>query len=289
MTIFSIIIPLYNCEKWICRALKSCQNQDFKNFEVLIIDDKSEDESIKVVLEFIKNDKRFKLFCNASHLGTFASRNEGILRASSPFLMFLDSDDFLCEGALKRAFESLNLKADLVLFDAFVHRVKTKLFYRFKQDEILNQGEFFDFLGKQRHFCWSLWAKVFRRDLALKCFEFVDKKACLCYGEDVLFCYVYFMLCEKIAIVKHSIYRYEFNAFGRYESKDREILRQNYEDKTTSLKLIKNIAKNFPPNSLNERLFSHLEKESLDLKKRYLKSIKKEKVELIQISELLDR
>lgn len=285
MTIFSIIIPLYNCENLIDRALKSCQNQDFEKYEVIIVDDKSEDKSAKIALEFAKKDQRFKLFQNALHLGTFASRNEGIIRANSPFLMFLDADDFLCEGALKRAFESLSLKADLVLFDAFVHRVKTKFFYRFKQDEILTQSEFFQFLGKQRHFCWSLWAKIFRKDLALKCFEFVDKKACLCYGEDVLFCYIYFMFCESIAIFKHSIYRYEFNAFGRYESKEEMILRQNYEDKKKSLKFIKSIAKNFPPNSLNEKLFMHLEKETLDLKKRYLKLIKKEKIELVKKEE----
>lgn len=170
MTIFSIIIPLYNCENLIDRALKSCQNQDFEKYEVLIIDDKSEDKSAKIALEFAKKDQRFKLFQNASHLGTFASRNEGIIRANSPFLMFLDADDFLCEGALKRAFESLSLKADLVLFDAFVHRVKTKFFYRFKQDEILTQNEFFQFLGKQRHFCWSLWAKIFPQRFGFKMF-----------------------------------------------------------------------------------------------------------------------
>lgn len=99
MTIFSIIIPLYNCENLIDRALKSCQNQDFEKYEVLIIDDKSEDKSVKIALEFAKKDQRFKFFQNASHLGTFASRNEGIIRANSPFLMFLDADDFLCEGA----------------------------------------------------------------------------------------------------------------------------------------------------------------------------------------------
>ena len=54
MTIFSIIIPLYNCENLIDRALKSCQNQDFEKYEVLIIDDKSEDKSAKIALEFAK-------------------------------------------------------------------------------------------------------------------------------------------------------------------------------------------------------------------------------------------
>ncbi|EAL7931636.1 glycosyltransferase family 2 protein, partial [Campylobacter jejuni] len=227
----SIIIPLFNSCDFILRALQSCINQTLKDIEILIIDDKSKDNSLNIVLEFAKKDPRIKIFQNEENLGTFASRNIGVLHSSSDFIMFLDSDDFLTPGACEIAFKEMKKGFDLLCFDAFVHRVKTKQFYRFKQDGVFNQKEFLEFLSKQRHFCWSVWAKCFRKDIILKSFEKIKIDERLSYGEDVLFCYVYFMFCEKIAVFKICIYHYEFNPNGRYENKNKEILNQNYQDK----------------------------------------------------------
>ncbi|EGC4350150.1 glycosyltransferase family 2 protein, partial [Campylobacter jejuni] len=230
----SIIIPLFNSCDFISRVLQSCINQTLKDIEILIIDDKSKDNSLNMVLEFAKKDPRIKIFQNEENLGTFASRNLGVLHSSSDFIMFLDSDDFLTPDACEIAFKEMKKGFDLLCFDAFVHRVKTKQFYRFKQDEVFNQKEFLDFLSKQRHFCWSVWAKCFRKDMILKIFEKVKIDERLSYGEDVLFCYIYFMFCEKIAVFKTCIYHYEFNPNGRYENKNQEILNQNYQDKKKS-------------------------------------------------------
>ncbi|HBK6303553.1 TPA: glycosyltransferase family 2 protein, partial [Campylobacter jejuni] len=183
----SIIIPLFNSCEFISRALKSCINQTLKDIEILIIDDKSKDNSLNMVLEFTKKDPRIKIFQNEENLGTFASRNLGVSCSSSDFIMFLDSDDFLALDACEIVLKEMKKGFDLLCFDAFVHRVKTKQFYRFKQDEVFNQKEFLDFLSKQRHFCWSVWAKCFRKDIILKSFEKIKIDEHLSYGEDVLF------------------------------------------------------------------------------------------------------
>ncbi|EAJ8066822.1 glycosyltransferase family 2 protein, partial [Campylobacter jejuni] len=227
----SIIIPLFNSCDFILRALQSCINQTLKDIEILIINDKSKDNSLNMVLEFAKKDPRIKIFQNEENLGTFASRNLGVLHSSSDFIIFLDSDDFLTLDACEIAFKEMKKGFDLLCFDAFVHRVKTKQFYRFKQDEVFNQKEFLEFLSKQRHFCWSVWTKCFKKDIILKSFEKIKIDERLSYGEDVLFCYIYFMFCEKIAVFKTCIYHYEFNPNGRYENKNKEILNQNYQDK----------------------------------------------------------
>ncbi|EAL6857688.1 glycosyltransferase family 2 protein, partial [Campylobacter jejuni] len=180
----SIIIPLFNSCDFILRALQSCINQTLKDIEILIIDDKSKDNSLNIVLEFAKKDPRIKIFQNEENLGTFASRNIGVLHSSSDFIMFLDSDDFLTPGACEIAFKEMKKGFDLLCFDAFVHRVKTKQFYRFKQDGVFNQKEFLEFLSKQRHFCWSVWAKCFRKDIILKSFEKIKIDERLSYGED---------------------------------------------------------------------------------------------------------
>ncbi|EAK1995240.1 glycosyltransferase family 2 protein [Campylobacter jejuni] len=264
----SIIIPLFNSCDFISRALQSCINQTLKDIEILIIDDKSKDNSLNIVLEFAKKDPRIKIFQNEENLGTFASRNLGVLHSSSDFIMFLDSDDFLTPDACEIAFKEMKKGFDLLCFDAFVHRVKTKQFYRFKQDEVFNQKEFLEFLSKQRHFCWSVWAKCFRKDMILKIFEKVKIDERLSYGEDVLFCYVYFMFCEKIAVFKTCIYHYEFNPNGRYENKNKEILWQNYQDKVKSNELIKKLSLEFENDKFYKQLFDVLNKEELDLKRR---------------------
>lgn len=264
----SIIIPLFNSCDFISRVLQSCINQTLKDIEILIIDDKSKDNSLNMVLEFAKKDPRIKIFQNEENLGTFASRNLGVLHSSSDFIMFLDSDDFLTPDACEIAFKEMKKGFDLLCFDAFVHRVKTKQFYRFKQDEVFNQKEFLDFLSKQRHFCWSVWAKCFRKDMILKIFEKVKIDERLSYGEDVLFCYVYFMFCEKIAVFKTCTYHYEFNLNGRYENKNKEILWQNYQDKVKSNELIKKLSLEFENDKFYKQLFDVLNKEELDLKRR---------------------
>lgn len=264
----SIIIPLFNSCDFILRALQSCINQTLKDIEILIIDDKSKDNSLNIVLEFAKKDPRIKIFQNEENLGTFASRNLGVLHSSSDFIMFLDSDDFLTLDACEIAFKEMKKGFDLLCFDAFVHRVKTKQFYRFKQDEVFNQKEFLEFLSKQRHFCWSVWAKCFKKDIILKSFEKIKIDERLGYGEDVLFCYVYFMFCEKIAVFKTCIYHYEFNLNGRYENKNKEILWQNYQDKVKSNELIKKLSLEFENDKFYKQLFDVLNKEELDLKRR---------------------
>ncbi|EGF1229166.1 glycosyltransferase family 2 protein [Campylobacter jejuni] len=269
----SIIIPLFNSCEFISRALQSCINQTLKDIEILIIDDKSKDNSLNMVLEFTKKDPRIKIFQNEENLGTFASRNLGVLHSSSDFIMFLDSDDFLTLDACEVAFKEMKKGFDLLCFDAFVHRVKTKQFYRFKKDEVLTQKQFLEFLIKQRHFCWSVWAKVFKKDLILKIFEKIDIFEKLCYGEDVLFCYLYFMFCKKIAIFKECLYHYEFNENGRYENKNKEILWQNYQDKKRSNKLIRKFSLDFKNNTFHQKLFEVLKKEEMDIKNREKRNI----------------
>ncbi|EAK4336348.1 glycosyltransferase family 2 protein [Campylobacter coli] len=267
----SIIIPLFNSCDFILRALQSCINQTLRDIEILVVDDKSEDESVKIALEFAKKDERIRIFHNDENLGTFATRNLGVLHSSSDFIMFLDSDDFLTPGACEIAFKEMKKGFDLLCFDAFVHRVKTKQFYRFKQDGVFNQKEFFEFLGKQKHFCWSVWAKLFRKDLILKSFERINLYERLSYGEDVLFCYMNFLECDKMGVFKECIYHYEFNEKGRYENKNKEILWQNYKDKKRSNELIKKLSLKSKGDEFCKRLFEVLEKEEKNLFLRYLK------------------
>ncbi len=116
---FSIIIPIYNAEKYIERCLRSLSNQSFANFEVICVDDCSTDASCQIVSNISKKDDRFRLVRKAKNAGPGAARNTGIRTSSGKWITFADADDFYCDNDfLQKAHDLLlNAKCDMLLFD----------------------------------------------------------------------------------------------------------------------------------------------------------------------------
>lgn len=89
----SIIMPLYNAERFIGEAIESALNQSYENFELLIVDDKSTDSSVTMVKKYMQEDKRIKLFRQDVNSGPTKARNKAIKEAQGRYIAFLDSDD----------------------------------------------------------------------------------------------------------------------------------------------------------------------------------------------------
>lgn len=89
----SIIMPSYNSSRYIEDSIKSIVTQSYKNWELLIIDDGSTDESVNIIMNFCKTDKRIKLYKNRVNKGVSKTRNLGIDKAKGNWIAFLDSDD----------------------------------------------------------------------------------------------------------------------------------------------------------------------------------------------------
>ncbi len=100
----SIIVPVYNSEKYIRDTVESIIAQDFDRVEILLVDDGSTDMSIDVAKEIIRDDLRFKIV-RAKHGGVSHARNIGIKMASGRYILFLDSDDKLEHNALNTLYE----------------------------------------------------------------------------------------------------------------------------------------------------------------------------------------
>lgn len=164
---FSIIIPVYNVEKFVKRSIQSAINQTYKNLEILIIDDKSTDSSLKIIQSI--NDSRIKILSNEQNQGTFWTRNKGILNATGEYLLFLDSDDFLETNAVEILNDFLDKQEILPQIVAFNY-------FLFKDEKTLSnlyQTQFFtkeDFLtqkyAKQQD--WILFNKAFDRSTLLQ-------------------------------------------------------------------------------------------------------------------------
>ena len=98
----SIIMPAYNCEAFIGESIKSVINQTYKNFELLIADDCSSDNTADVVLEFVKDNNNIKYFKLETNLGAALARNYIIKKARGTYLAFLDSVDIWLPEKLEK-------------------------------------------------------------------------------------------------------------------------------------------------------------------------------------------
>ena len=100
----SIIIPMYNSEKYIQNTLESVKKQSYDNIEVIVVDDGSTDGSLGLVKKYTREDKRIKVYARKNH-GVSATRNYGILKSTGDFVFFLDADDTIDSGVIEALVE----------------------------------------------------------------------------------------------------------------------------------------------------------------------------------------
>ena len=101
----SIISPIYNREKFLMRFLKNLQFQNFKDIEIIFVDDFSKDNSANLIEEFKKKDERIILIKNKKNKGTFITRNIGILISKGKYLITPDPDDSLSKDILSACYK----------------------------------------------------------------------------------------------------------------------------------------------------------------------------------------
>lgn len=113
----SIIVPVYNSEKYLDRCLQSVKNQSYKNIEIILIDDGSTDNSGKICEKYAVKDKRVRVI-HTKNNGPAAARNKGIENSKGEFIFFFDADDFIENNAIDLLIENYNQhKADIIIGD----------------------------------------------------------------------------------------------------------------------------------------------------------------------------
>ncbi|EDP7363455.1 glycosyltransferase family 2 protein, partial [Campylobacter jejuni] len=130
----SIILPTFNVEKYIAKALESCINQSFKDIEIIVVDDCGSDKSIDIAKEYAKKDERIKIIHNEENLGLLRARYEGVKAAGGGYIMFLDPDDYLELNACEECVRILNTEkeSDFIWFDFIYKRISG----------VINRGNF---------------------------------------------------------------------------------------------------------------------------------------------------
>lgn len=117
----SVIVPNYNCEKFIEETVNSVINQTYKNWELLIVDDCSTDGSVEVIKKLQAADGRIKLFINEKNSGAAASRNKALKEASGKWIAFLDSDDLWLPDKLEKQIAFMEENGYKFSYTAYEH------------------------------------------------------------------------------------------------------------------------------------------------------------------------
>ena len=145
----TIVISTFNRQQYINSALRSIQNQDLLDIEIIVIDDFSDDNTTAVVKDFQKNDPRIILLQNKENMGTLYSKSIGVLYARGQYIQSLDSDDMLCnQHYLSMAYnETIISKANVVGAQAlYINEIEKKI-------------------SRKEPFWVVLWSKIIRREL----------------------------------------------------------------------------------------------------------------------------
>lgn len=159
---FSIIVPVYNTEKYVKRCLDSIKSQTFKDYEVIIINDGSTDNSSDIISKY-----SYKVI-NQENQGLSMVRNNGVKEASGDYLIFLDSDDYIEKDLLEEINNSLSNNPDLVRYQIKeVFDNKDNINYEEIPFDNKNGVEAFKLITNY-HFVENAWAYAIKREFYLK-------------------------------------------------------------------------------------------------------------------------
>ena len=207
MVKISVILPVYNGEKYIKKAVESVLSQTFTDFELIIINDGSTDSTLSIISNF--TDKRIKII-NQNNRGPGASRNRALKIAEGDYIMFLDSDDFFKESALETAYaEITRYDADMTFFqminytddgvyenDWFSLKTFDETFENRTFSPAETPGSIFDLsVGV----CQKIYSSEFLNSINARFPEGI-------FFEDMPFFFYVYLKASKISIIKKHLY-----------------------------------------------------------------------------------
>ena len=203
----SIIIPNYNGEKYINKCLKSVIEQNYKNKEIIIIDDGSTDKSIQKIDDIInKNLKENIKLIKQNNLNASIARNEGLKNATGDYVIFLDSDDYLQKNIIEKEIEILEkTDADLLIGNYDIINEDDKFVKQsgeFNRDNEIEQNEILNSLASLSPVPSN---KVYRMENIKKNNLYWGNVK---IGQDLNFYLKYLSTCKKVYTTTINIYKY---------------------------------------------------------------------------------
>lgn len=201
--LISVIVPVYNVEKYLCRCVDSILNQTYPYLEIILVDDGSTDNSVKICDEYAKKDSRIKVI-HKRNGGVSSARNVGLQNVTGEFVTFVDSDDYLESTCLEKMHNGMiKSNVDLVVVrwknqDGIIKIGNTDETFK---EKMINQGQL-PTIG----LLTTVWGHLYRKK-QLADISFDEE---IFYGEDNLFSVNYFFSRngKKMLLINEPLYIY---------------------------------------------------------------------------------
>lgn len=226
--LISIIVPIYNMEKYLDKCINSIINQTYKNIEIILVDDGSTDKSSKIINKYKKLDKRIKAYYKKNG-GLSDARNYGIDKATGEYIGFIDSDDYIEKNMYETLYNNIikyNADISVVGFNVVyessdINRVK----YQEVTDklEIYNRKEAFDLLFDANKFGNFAWNKLYKKELFKNIKYPLGKKM-----EDLGTTYKLVEISNKIVYEPLKLYNYFQRSGSIMNNKDLKFMKDIY-------------------------------------------------------------
>ena len=227
--LISIIVPVYNAEKYLEECVESIISQTYKNIEVLLINDGSMDNSAKICDQYAARDTRIKVI-HKENGGVSSTRNKGLDVAQGEYVIFVDADDFLAEECVADLLEnSIANDSDLV-FCSYSKQINETVVS--SQENIphivypqLRDKEFFDFIScfcHSRHYIRStVWGILYKKKLV----ENIRFNRYITIGEDLVFLLQTLFRARVVTSTSRSLYFYRINEISATRTYKKNYLR----------------------------------------------------------------
>lgn len=232
----SIIMPVYNSEKYLSKAINSVLEQTYKNIELILIDDGSTDNSLNILKEYENKDSRIKVF-RQENAGQFKARNMGIKVSEGEYITFLDSDDWLEPNMIETMIKlQLVYNADIVRCTYIDEHVEEnrQVYNRsmFNTITCIEKQEFTEklypiFLNTQQ--LNSVWGQLIKKDI-IKEFNINED---IKIAEDLLFNLNLYSDTNKIILMPNAYYHYRTNSESITNTKNKKSVLYRFNNKIT--------------------------------------------------------
>jgi glycosyltransferase involved in cell wall biosynthesis len=251
---FSVIIPVYNVEKYLERCLDSILNQGFEYpFEVIAINDASTDSSLQILINYQNKYKKLRVISNSYNSKLSITRYNGFKQAKGKYIINVDSDDWLVDGALNGIYKYLEFyKADILVFNYKRQNSLGKVVYN---QAIEEHSLHYDKIQVIDHFLGACWNKVVKRDLLN---DIIYGQYSLNSQEDLIYSFEILNKSKSILLIKETYYVY----FDNLTSITRAIMPSAYLQTQPFIlsELNKIFNKYHPDKSMKDVVFDYLEK-----------------------------
>lgn len=200
----SIIVPIYNSERWLRRCIDSILHQTYSQFEILLIDDGSDDGSGKICDEYALADSRVHVI-HKTNGGVSSARQVGIENAKGDYIIHIDSDDYINKNMLEELYNcAIKDKSDVVICDYYeIFKKRTEQKYVEQQPSNLNRDDVLVDLLKGK-LMGSLWNKLIKKN----CYENFIFLSEITYEEDLRACLCILHDANTVSYLNKALYYY---------------------------------------------------------------------------------